>query len=255
MVRKSLKGRGVGDQLFKILNFTGMTQNPPEYEGEKHAKGYHFLGPGTNLDARRRDESKGSYTPINKLDTAAKIHDLSYEKSNKKLKNKDIDKSEFMDEIHEADTDFIESLKRIPGFDLTKTIAAKAILLKKFAEQTGILSSDEFSQSGTGICIDQLNKFKIPPDNILRKSMRGGFIQSLIPWLAPILAQMAVEGVNKLISHFSEKDKNNGLKGSGLKKINKSSKLEDKKLYAAHVLDNLKPDSQIEKIFNVLINK
>lgn len=260
MVRKSLKGRGVGDQLFKILNFTGLTQTPPEYPGEMHVRdpklgGYNFLGPGTNLEARRRDADKGEYTPINRLDSSAKSHDISYEKSNKKLKNKEISPEEFKDEIWGADDEFIDSLKKIPGITLTKLLASKAILLKKFAEKSGILSTEEFSQSGTGVCIDQMNKFKIPPDNILRKTMKGGFIQSLIPWIAPILAQMAVEGVNKLISRFSNKDKENALKGSGLKKINRFTNLDDKKMYVAHALDNIPAEKQIEKLFDVLINK
>lgn len=40
--RRSVNGAGLGDTLFKILNPTGLTQEM--FEGEKHAKGYNYLG-------------------------------------------------------------------------------------------------------------------------------------------------------------------------------------------------------------------
>lgn len=44
-----------------------------QYPGEFHVPGYNFLGPGTNLKARRFQK------PINELDALAKAHDLNFE--------------------------------------------------------------------------------------------------------------------------------------------------------------------------------
>jgi Phospholipase A2-like domain len=44
---------------------------------ELHSPGYNYLGPGTNLHLK---EEKG-ISPINKLDEAAKEHDIAYSKS------------------------------------------------------------------------------------------------------------------------------------------------------------------------------
>lgn len=43
---------------------------------ELHSPGYNYLGPGTNLHLK---EEKG-ILPVNKLDEAAKEHDIAYEK-------------------------------------------------------------------------------------------------------------------------------------------------------------------------------
>ena len=261
MVRKSLKknlsGTGIGDQLFNVLNLTGQTENPSEYNGEKHAKGFNFLGPNTDLQSRERDKNLPSkpWTPINKLDAAAKTHDLAYAKSNQKIKNKQITQEQFMDEIHDADDVFIKELSKIPGISITKTLASKAILLKKFLEKNNILNPEEFSQSGTGERImEQMSAFNIPPDNRLRKQ-KGGFLPAaatLIPWVAPVLASLATTAVEGIIKHFSKDDKANAQKGSGIN--NKyDTKLDDKKLYIAHGLDNMPPEKQIETIYKVLI--
>ena len=249
--RNALSGSGVGDTLAKLLSNTGLMENPPEYPGERHAKNYHFLGPQTALEQRARDANLPSKpnTPINALDAAAKRHDYAYKATGDKLKSAAISQPEALREIHNADDAFIEELKQIPGISLTKALASKAILLKKYGEKLGVLNPEEFSLSGTGL---------LPPDNTLRKQKRlkqtGGFLPALVPFLAPILSSLAVAGVEKLISHFAEKNKKQAQEGSGIS-LSRSSTLDDKKRYTAHALDNMLPNQQIEYMFNNLIKK
>lgn len=243
---KIQEGGGFSDVIFDGLSKVGLVK--AEYPGEKHMPGYHFLGPGTNLDARKRDAAKGAYTPINKVDAAAKVHDLSYKKSNQKIKNKEIDQQEFMNEIHKSDEIFINSLKQIPGLNLTKLIAEKSMIIKKVAEKLNLLSPTEFSQSGGGKFNDIMSDLGIPPDNVLRKQkqQRGGFLPAaLIPWIAPIVSGLAAEGINKIYEHF----KNKGQKGSGILTIDNKRKM------VAKQLDQLAPNEQINILYNVLTSK
>lgn len=252
MPRRSIRvqsGKGVSDVLSSILSRTGLMEDPPEYEGEKHVKGYNFLGPGTALEKRKRDENLPSKpnTPINKLDAAAKRHDYLYKSTNEKLRDNIINKKEAVKEIHNADEQFIEELKKIPDLTLTKTLASKAILLKKFGEQIGALPTEEFSLSGAGL---------IPPDNELRKrkrlGQRGGFLPALAGFITPIVASLAIDGVKALITHFTKKDKEKAMKGAGIK-YDENMTLDEKKKYIAHVLDNMGTEQQINYMFKNLI--
>jgi hypothetical protein len=258
--RSTQKGRGIGDVITKLLSPTGLMESPPEYEGEKHAKNYNFLGPGTDLEDRKRDRNLPSKPndPINKLDSAAKKHDYAYKKSNEKLNDNIIDQKTFLKEVHQADDDFINELKEIPDISMTKIIASKAILLKKFAEKHGLLSPTEFSQSGSGFIEDVNAIIGISPDNQLRKERRfnqsGGFLPALVPFIAPIVASLATEGISKLIDHFTEKQKKQGQEGSGIKPT-KRTKLIDNRKFVAHTLDNMPSNKQIELMYDVLVKK
>lgn len=71
--RKIVKGSGLINNLINNLPF------------ELHWPGYNYLGPGTKLDERMEKDDK----PINKLDAAAKEHDIYY-KHNKNTESRHI---------------------------------------------------------------------------------------------------------------------------------------------------------------------
>jgi hypothetical protein len=86
-----------GDYRNRIIN-TALKHFPKQGKGilnsvidnlpvEVHVPGYEFLGPGTNLDLKLLNKVK----PINKLDEAAKEHDIAYARSSN------------LDKRHEAD--------------------------------------------------------------------------------------------------------------------------------------------------------
>lgn len=103
---------------------------------EAHLPGYNFLGPGTKLRKRLARGDKG----INKLDEAAKRHDIAYSK------NKDVEKR------HEADRELAEEAwnivkdsdssfgEKAAAWAVTNAMKAKVKLgsgLKKRKRKTG----------------------------------------------------------------------------------------------------------------------
>lgn len=255
-------GDGIKDNIAKIL--TGMNILAiPEYEGEKHARfnkneSYNFLGPGTALEQRRKNpKNKDDFIPKNSLDSAAKKHDLSYEKLNNELVKKKITVKEAIELVNQADEEFLDDLKKIKGFDLNKIAAAKAIFLKNFLENKNILDRSVFSinddrqeeydenesldMSGKGQMIlgKKIYDVTFPTNHKLVKKMKkkdniqGGFaiLPFLIPVLVSIAADLGKEGVKKLYEHFSNKE------GSG-----KGKKIKD----ILFLVDDISPNDQIE---------
>lgn len=112
-----------GDYRNKIVN-TALRHFPKRGKGilnsvidnlpvELHVPGYEYLGPGTNLDLKLLQNVK----PANKLDEAAKEHDIAYARSN------DVDKR------HEADYKLQEDAwKRVIADDSTIPEKAAAYL-------------------------------------------------------------------------------------------------------------------------------
>lgn len=80
------------------------------YEGEYHVPGYNFLGPGTNLKHRKFQ------APVNKLNAAAKIHDLQYTDPTK--------------DTWESDKEFID--KALREGPTTGILAAGAVAAKHY---------------------------------------------------------------------------------------------------------------------------
>lgn len=95
------EGSGIINDLINNLPF------------ELHVPSYNFLGPGTKLDMRLKRGDKG----INKLDEAAKEHDIFY-KNHKDVESRHIaDKlleNKAVDRIISKDADFLERLVAIP---------------------------------------------------------------------------------------------------------------------------------------------
>lgn len=222
-MRKSRRQDGggfFGDTLFKLLNPTGLTQDPPEFPGEKHAKSFRYLGPGSQLEMREKAGAPYN-VPINALDAAAKKHDYAYKDA------------KTLQDVHTADETFLEDLKAIPDFSMTKYLAAKAIMLKRFAEKNGLLDPAEFSMSGTGKHPMTLKgELLISPyqDPALRlkrqmakKGKKGGYDMGLIPFLAVLMQH------SKIQSNLREYDN------------------EDMKTLIARI-GKMKPDKQIELI-------
>lgn len=250
---KDIYGQGfVTEQIQSMLQSLGVTESV--FPNEQHVAGYNFLGPKTDLKGREKagpplsEPVKTKGKNAEKLDAEAKKHDYAYKEANDKLKAKTIDQQEFKEEIHDADKAFIEEVKKIPT--ITAKVAEKAILLKKWAEQQGIISFEEFSQSGLGL-------FK--PAHYLKKEKRmkpkiGGFLPALMPFLIPIVSSLSGVLLDKLITHFTKDDKKDAQKGTGVS-VGKKPKEEDKKrTYVIDVLDNVTPERQIELLSKTIFD-
>ncbi len=79
-------GGDLQQMISKLPDFLPWTK----YPGEKHAKGYNYLGPGTRLDIRldENDMPKEGEEPINGIDKIAYYHDLAYKSTDIKDRNK-----------------------------------------------------------------------------------------------------------------------------------------------------------------------
>ena len=117
-IKKYLQKSG-GDlqQLItKIPDFLPWTK----YQGEKHAKGYNYLGPGTRLDIRldEFDEPYPGEDPINPIDELAYHHDIAYRSDNIEDRNK-------------ADQVMIDGLKGLNNLTLSQRLL-RAMIIKLF---------------------------------------------------------------------------------------------------------------------------
>lgn len=129
------------------------------FKGEKHAIGidsgiygtkYSFAGPGTKINARlaRGDQGvKLKDGSISKIDAAAKVHDIEYQRIANKFKKT---KGQFDPrEVRASDNKFIEKVKRANDEPNLRKVILTAFKAKKFAEDVGILSPKKFTLSGT----------------------------------------------------------------------------------------------------------
>ena len=214
-----------------MKNNKDISQTFPE---EKHAiikteKGYeraNFLGPHTQLDKRRG--KKEFWEPKSKLDSAAKIHDLQFEKINKS----NLSKEEKMKQIHDADQEFID---RVSDLGLDGYLSGKIIYFKKLLEKTGILDPSVYS-------INKDGKGFLRPNYYLEMERKGkkidikqgGFVNVLVP----IVASLLPYAIDKIYNYFSNKKS-----GSGITK-------EDKIQF---IIKNLDP-SDIDKTITTLTN-
>lgn len=281
MTRKGLKqtrhlpltkvneGAGVKEVLQTIGNNVGLLQDPPTFPGEMHLKGMNFVGPGTNLKLREQagpplnQPSKLRGPVMEKVDRAAMIHDYAYKKAGDDLKSQAATKEQFLTQIHQADDEFIKSLSQIPELSLTKTLALKAIQLKKFLEQSNLLDSQTFSGGSIPILKpakmlmkerDGVSMSKAGTFSTGTTDLKGGFLPAIIPFLEPILAGIASSAATALINHFSNNDKKGAGYGYG-KDLPPTSDHQEKIKYITHAFDNMHPDRQINLLHKVLIGK
>jgi hypothetical protein len=190
--------------------------------------------PGTNVERRKRDEMLPTKpnTPINALDSAAKKHDYAYKRI---TETPGTTHEQKVKEVHQADDEFIKELNDIPGFSLTKTIASKAIALKKFAEKRGLIPYSQFSLTGIGLY--PARRLNYIADGLVKQD--GGFPPALLAFLAPIVADLTVTGIKALVNHF---------KGSGIPRTKGMTDMH----YIAKGLDLTPPNDQIEMIYNMV---
>lgn len=216
--------------------------------------------PGTALNTRlnlpdtdpRKHPSKTRGPILEKVDAAAKKHDINYRDANDKFKRGEIKQEELNKEIEMADDEFIDDLAAIKGINMTKTLASKAILLKKYGEKLGILPRSVFSIQGGYKPIVEAGIF--PPNHLLLKEREeiqtGGLLPALIPWIIPIVSSLAGVALDHAISAITKKKQEGG--AIQLQKPSKSDDDETKREYIFKSLDRLKPEDQIDVIHKVI---
>ena len=254
-----INGSGIKESILSILKTTtDSIATPPDFPNETHLQEtingkkvrHNYTGPHTALSERTAlPKGHALRRPVNRLDSASKGHDIAYNKTNKAFKEGKITKEVAMDDIHEADQEFIDKLKKIPG--LSSTAASTAIKLKRVSEKLGLLSDNVFSlpQDGNGHCCPfELGKMMLTkyqtPDHRLRKEMKGkGQSGGIAPFLVPIISGLAIEGISALVKHFITKQSGEGIQ-------NKT--IEQKKKFVIDKLDDMNPNEQIKIISSVL---
>lgn len=213
-----------------LLDSHELYQDRPGFQGEKHGvfidKGPFekskalFLGPGTQYDKRiSRGDDK---VKIAKLDRSAMVHDKFYNDLGKQLKNKEIDKVEFISKIHEADDKFIKEASANTETPKTARISAEAMRLKKTLEKSGVLPSHIFS--GGNINTDtkeytDMQRKVCYPCNILEsqikdKKQKGG----IGPLLVAVLSVLTEKAITMIASAISKQE------GSGIMDISNDLK-------------------------------
>lgn len=256
---KQLQGSGFFMDLLLPPHFPGSKpdEGSTSYPGEKHAvfvkkedgkrkliKG-NFIGPGTHIEKRMNDK------PVDGpggLDSAAKKHDISYSKANNRLKSGQTTKKEFINEIHNADDEFIEDTRKIEGRPISTNIARKMIQLKKLGETIGVLPTSIFSGSGEiDIDSDAFKEMKLkvlPADIELRKSvkkLKGG----LAPLAVALLSSLGGVAIQKIADFIGDK-----IKGKGL--LYGSGEIKDARKNIAAKLDTLPEKDQINAIHKTI---
>lgn len=182
---------------------------PPEQHGVFIDKGPYykkkalFLGPKTELDKRVK---RGDHlVEMPKLDKASYKHDKAYSD----IKKMNLPKKEHLQEIHEADKDFIKEVVGDKETPKTSAIAAKMIALKMLAEDKFGLSPSVFS--GFGKEYEDIERRVCYPCMLIRQerkdgNQKGGFLGTLATVILSTLAPIAVRKLSKLIKG-SGKDK------------------------------------------------
>ena len=121
-----------------------------KYSGEHHAisldprhfgEGYTFAGPGTNLTKR---EQLHDNVPLNSLDAAAKEHDYAYMKEATDY-SRDNNKSKHMENVWNADKQFMNKSFLNKDDPIMGTVAAGMIGAKMMGEKLGLLDTKRFS--------------------------------------------------------------------------------------------------------------
>lgn len=102
---------------------------------------YKFCGPGNPLD----DEYVKKHLPgANPSDTACYQHDKDYENFRKLKDQGKISDTELKSLVRESDDRLIGNLRSDPGRDLGSYLSEMGIRAKKFAEDYGLLSPEQF---------------------------------------------------------------------------------------------------------------
>lgn len=172
-----------------------------------------FAGPGTNL----KERLERGFKPLTQGDKGALAHDIRYElaKTNKDIRkadNKLIDATEKIDrgEITDPETPYHSRFNT--------TAIRKAMQIKKLGENTGLFSSETFTETGKNkeldedykkILIEKLNELEklgygyIPVNKVplLLNKFNGNILENKI---SPddIMAEQKVEMLNKTAREF-----------------------------------------------------
>jgi len=227
--------------MYKTNYRGGLIQETSKYlagnqllEGEKHLPqmvdgkltNSNFIGPGTQIE-KRMELGEKWMTPVSKLDSVAKNHDLDYYRAGKKLK-KDGNRVEFLKEVKRSDNEFIEKANKQ---GMSGKLSAGLIGLKSIAETTGILDTKTFS--GSGYVKNKKTKKKFPDDKLRKKAksaktanQEGGFIPLAVAGASLATGALTALGgniVNSLYKKFF------GKKGGSLKQDGKRLTVKEKR--------------------------
>ena len=220
--RGVIRGMGGVEVLSNLIKNIGLTHE--QFPGEQHLKmgndEYNYLGPKTRLDIRLDPKTDPKYrVPINQLDQSAKTHDIQYSKINKDLKENKITDKEAIKRIHMSDDEFIKDLEKQHGNPIAKTMARKAIQVKKKLETLNVLDPTKFSLSknepsfilGSGL---------LPPNYYLEREVEGRVHGGLAPLAIALISSAAPWVLEKMYDFVSKKIKGSGIErqiqGSGL---------------------------------------
>ena len=219
---RSQNGNGIIDTMLKpfTVNKYGDERHMRSLDPNHFLTGYSYVGPHTEIMLRSQLHDD---VPLNKLDEAAKEHDLSY-LHEKEAYEKDHDKPLHMKHIWNEDSKFIAKARAQRDDPIGGIAAANLISAKRKLEQTGVLDSKEMSgfgykeddeSSDPAFKLRQLVKSKykkeLKRDHKLIKHERdqsGGF--AFAPVLIPIVASVLATLSGKVYDTIRDRIKGKG---------------------------------------------
>lgn len=130
---------------FQGQNEFKFTNHAQQFEGERHAPGYNYMGPGTRLDLRLEPSGlpKRGFEPINELDSHALVHDKAYQDVWEQYLTNKSTKEQATGQVHQADEAFIQGAQKIDT--PWAKFAARAIKAKRFGESIGVFPTEAIS--------------------------------------------------------------------------------------------------------------
>ena len=212
------QGSGVLDDLLRpfTVNKYGNEAHARSLDKNHFMEGYKYVGPRTEVLLR---EKLGDNIPLNDLDRAAKVHDLSY-LHEKEAYNKDHDKQKHINNIWKSDSIFIDKAKNSRDDPIMGAVSSKLIAGKKKLEESGLLNTTQFSGFGTHeeeensdpvARLRNLVEQEYKSETKHKKTQKGGFI------LAPLAIGAATAIGSKLAGELYDFVKKKLTSGSGVK--------------------------------------
>lgn len=130
---------------FTVFNYKLPTRNPETGVLEKHAPLANFLGPGTRVQWRL----KNNIQPTTKSDNAARTHDIEYANIGSRFKRKLINEQQAKQAIRNSDKKIVAACTRNLGSlnpveRMHATLGASGIVGKMAAENLGVMNEMKF---------------------------------------------------------------------------------------------------------------
>ena len=196
-------GSGLMDSLLRPFTVSkyGNEMHSRSLDPKHFLQGYVYNGPKTEVLLR---EKLGDDKPLNDLDASAKEHDYAYLREKAEYE-KDHDKQKHINNIHRADSVFIQKAKNSRDDPIMGAISSKLIAGKKKLEEmgmdtkiySGFGTSEEPDNTDPVYKLRQLVKEQYKSEIKHKKTQKGGFLP-LVPIATAAAGALAAKITSEL---------------------------------------------------------